>query len=160
MKRLELPKLKYTQLSEVTKLSKLKELTTIPSQWKLGMRRDAVERVQRSNLFELCRAWASSAKPIRSCHAGCKNRKIKKMEELFELTVNNYKQPTTLPLRTQGALKEHQRSRGGENNLHKIDVVEVGWSMSTRSIDRCRRRRFRGYGGTLLKHTQESNGRK
>ena len=79
------------------------------------------------------------------------------MEELIELTVNNYKQPTTLPLRTyylttilplrtQGALKEHQRSRGGENNLHKIDVVEVGWSMSTRSIDRCRRRRFRGYG--------------
>ena len=32
----------------------------------LGMRKDAVERVQRSNLFELCRAWASSAKPIRN----------------------------------------------------------------------------------------------
>ncbi len=26
--------------------------------------------------------------------------------KLFELTVNNYKQPTTLPLRAQGALKE------------------------------------------------------
>ena len=43
------------------------------------------------------------------------------MEELFELTVNNYKQPTTLPLRTyylttilplrtQGALKEDRRN--------------------------------------------------
>ena len=38
-----------------------------------GIRKDAVEWVQRSNLFELCRAWASSAKPIRSCHAGCKH---------------------------------------------------------------------------------------
>lgn len=86
------------------------------------------------------------------------------MEELFELTVNNYKQPTTLPLRTYHltttnlqpyyyltttntrSTKGTPKVKGGENNLHKIDVVEVGWSMSTTSIDRCRRRRFRGYG--------------
>ena len=78
------------------------------------------------------------------------------MEELFELTVNNYKQPTTLPLRTQGALKEHQRSRGGENNLHKIDVVEVGWSMSTTSIDRCRRRRLIDVDDVDLEGTEET----
>ena len=47
-------------------------LRVIPNEeW--GVRKDAVEWVQRSNLFELCRAWASSAKPIRSCHAGCKH---------------------------------------------------------------------------------------
>ena len=50
------------------------------------------------------------------------------MEELFELTVNNYKQPTTLPLRTyylttilplrtQGALKE------GRRNIYEWDLV-------------------------------------
>ena len=50
------------------------------------------------------------------------------MEELFELTVNNYKQPTTLPLRTyylttilplrtQGALKEDRR------NIYEWDLV-------------------------------------
>ena len=45
----------------------------------------------------------------------------KKMEELFELTVNNYKQPTTLPLRTYnltttspGASKEEERSTKGQ----------------------------------------------
>ena len=115
---------------------------------------------------------------MRNCHTGCKNHETKKREELIELTVNNYSQPTTLPLRTYHltttnlqpyyyltttntrSTKGTPKVKGGENNLHKIDVVEVGWSMSTRSIDRCRRRRFRGYGGTLLKHTQESNGRK
>ena len=67
------------------------------------------------------------------------------MEELFELTVNNYKQPTTLPLRTyylttilplrtQGALKEHQRSRWEKTISTK--------SMSSRSVCRCRRRRL------------------
>ena len=115
---------------------------------------------------------------MRNCHTGCKNHETKKREELIELTVNNYSQPTTLPLRTYHltttnlqpyyyltttntrSTKGTPKVKGGENNLHKIDVVEVGWSMSTTSIDRCRRRRFRGYGGTLLKHTQESNGRK
>ena len=67
------------------------------------------------------------------------------MEELIELTVNNYKQPTTLPLRThylttilplrtQGALKEHQRSRWEKTISTK--------SMSSRSVCRCRRRRL------------------
>ena len=35
------------------------------------MRKDAVERVQRSSLFELCRAWASSAKPMRNEELPC-----------------------------------------------------------------------------------------
>ena len=101
---------------------------------------------------------------MRNCHTGCKNHETKKREELIELTVNNYSQPTTLPLRTYHltttnllpyyhltttntrSTKGTPKVKGGENNLHKIDVVEVGWSMSTRSIDRCRRRRFRGYG--------------
>ena len=50
------------------------------------------------------------------------------MEKIIELTVNNYKQPTTLPLRTyylttilllraQGALKEDRR------NIYELDLV-------------------------------------
>ena len=93
------------------------------------------------------------------------------MEELFELTVNDYSQPTTLPLRTyylttilplrtQGALKEHQRSRGEKTISTK--------STSSRSVGRCRRRRLIDVDDvdlevteeTLLKHTQESNGKK
>ena len=82
---------------------------------------------------------------MRNCHTGCKNHETKKREELIELTVNNYSQPTTLPLRTynlttilplrtQGALKEHQRSRGEKTISTK--------SMSSRSVGRCRRRRL------------------
>ena len=100
---------------------------------KWGVRKDAIERVQKSNLFELCQAWASSAKPIRSCHAGCKHREIKKMEELFELIVNNYKQPTTLPLRTYYLTTTSPRStKGGpKEHLWVRPRWVYGWDTNT-----------------------------
>ena len=107
---------------------------------------------------------------MRNCHTGCKNHETKKRGELIELIVNNYSQPTTLPLRTyhltttnllpyyyltttntrrtKGALKEHQRSRGEKTISTK--------SMSSRSVGRCRRRRLIDVDDVDLEVTEET----
>ena len=92
---------------------------------KWGVRKDAVEWVQRSNLFELCRAWASSAKPTMGCHAGCKNREIKKWKNYlsWQLTTTNnlrpyHYEPTTLSLRTYDLITTNPRSTKGRVKEH------------------------------------------